>query len=105
MEWEEYCRRTQDTAVYPEETKLEYLSLGLANEAGEVAGLVKKRLRGDFDKSTIDFYAKISKELGDVAWYLAQLSFHYDRLILEKNLAKLADRKVRGVLKGSGDDR
>lgn len=105
MDWNEYCKKTQDTAVYPESNRLEYLALGLANEAGEVAGVVKKKLRGDFDKDMPTFWVKFDKELGDVAWYLGQLSYHYCQMVLEHNLAKLLGRKERGTLKGSGDDR
>lgn len=105
MEWQEYCEMTEQTAVYPQENRLEYLALGLANEAGEVAGLVKKKLRGDYSADRAEFYQKLSKELGDVAWYLGQLSYHYAQNILSQNLDKLLDRKKRGVLKGSGDDR
>ena len=101
----EYCERTGDTAVYPPEHRLEYLSLKLAGESGEVADLVGKRLRGDYDDNPAAFYEKLYKELGDVAWYLGQLSWHFAPEVLERNLEKLADRKRRGVLKGSGSDR
>ena len=48
---------------------LEYCVLGLVNEAGEVAGVVKKWLRGDYDEATMR--EKMGKELGDVLWYVA----------------------------------
>lgn len=48
---------------------LEYCVLGLVNEAGEVAGVVKKWLRGDYDEATMR--DKMLSELGDVLWYVA----------------------------------
>lgn len=103
MDWKEYEKATQSTAVYPEHNKLPYLLMGLGNEAGEVQGVYKKYLRGDFDYATL--LQKLEKELGDVAWYLAQLTHHYAPEALEKNITKLQGRKERGTLKGNGDDR
>jgi len=83
---------------------LNYYFLGLAEEAGEVAGLRKRFLR---DEGNID-YDKITKELGDVLWYLAMIARKYNiplDLIASKNIDKLRDRKERGVIKGKGDDR
>ena len=45
--FDDYQERAKSTAVYPSERALEYLSLGLASEAGEVASLVSKWVRGD----------------------------------------------------------
>ena len=47
MQASEYQEKTKLFAVYPELQSLEYLGLGLASEAGEVAGKIKKWLRGD----------------------------------------------------------
>jgi len=50
----------------------------------------------------------ISKELGDVLWYLAQLAtelgLDLDN-IAQNNLDKLLSRQERGQLHGSGDNR
>jgi len=82
--------------------------LGLSGEAGEVTEIVKKILRnkhGEFDSKDEE---KIRKELGDVLWYLSALATHFcidlESLAME-NIAKLQDRKDRGVIKGSGDNR
>lgn len=84
---------------------LTYCVLGLTNEAGEVAGKLKKRLRGDSKAGTAEGMAA---ELGDVLWYLAvcadRLGFTLDEIAVT-NIAKLADRAERGVLQGDGDRR
>lgn len=50
----------------------------------------------------------IAKELGDVLWYLSVICSYLDlsfQDIAENNIAKLLDRKARGVIKSSGDNR
>jgi NTP pyrophosphatase (non-canonical NTP hydrolase) len=109
MDFKEYQAKTIEFAFYPEDQAIQYLTLGLASEAGEVAGVVKKEIR---DNPTItysaDFEQKMSKELGDCMWYVAQLchwlELDFDK-ILEGNIDKLSLRKERGTLKGDGDDR
>lgn len=105
-EFDDYQFKTHETAVYPEENAIEYLTLGLVNEAGEVAGVVKKFLRGDYTELERD--EKLYKELGDVMWYLSELHNCLNIMMsitAAENINKLADRKERGVLKGDGDVR
>jgi NTP pyrophosphatase (non-canonical NTP hydrolase) len=104
--FDDYQDRTPATAVYPKEKAIEYLALGLASEAGEVAGVVKKFIRGDTTQH--DFELKILDELGDTLWYLSQLHNELDyrmNVTAEENIKKLRDRQQRDTLKGSGDDR
>jgi len=109
MNFNEYSQAAELTAVYPKEKELEYLTLGLVNEAGEVAGKVKKYLRGDYDL-TPETRKIISDELGDVCWYLSRLavvmrgSDGYET-IHEENVDKLLSRMERGVIRGDGDER
>ncbi|MDB5184939.1 MAG: MazG nucleotide pyrophosphohydrolase [Candidatus Saccharibacteria bacterium] len=88
--------------------ELVHLVLGLVGEAGEIAEKFKKWVRDlDSDESRID-RADITKELGDVLWYVAVLADYLDINlddVATKNIAKLADRQKRGAIKGSGDDR
>ena len=98
-----------DTAIFPKEKALEYLTLGLTGEAGEIANKVKKFIRDGASKE--EYLAKrieIGYEIGDVMWYCAVLAEELDMNlghIMEKNLEKLADRHKRGKISGSGDNR
>lgn len=104
-----YQQATAQTAKYPPQMALIYLSLGIASEAGEVAGKMKKWIRdGDSKMTREEWVQAMSSEIGDVLWYAARLA---DELglslsqIAEDNMDKLLDRKARGVIGGSGDNR
>jgi NTP pyrophosphatase (non-canonical NTP hydrolase) len=109
MHLSDYQARSRATAVYPDAgDNLLYPTLGLCGEAGEVAEKVKKMVRDDGGVLSGERRAAISKELGDVLWYLAQLATEADldlAEIADANLAKLLSRQERGRLTGSGDDR
>lgn len=102
-EFDVYQDFTDTTAVYPPEKGLEYTALGLASEAGEFAGKVKKAIRdGSWDLDAM------AAELGDVLWYVARAAAELDLHlsdIAQENVEKLKSRMERGKLKGSGDDR
>jgi NTP pyrophosphatase (non-canonical NTP hydrolase) len=108
MDLSEYQRQSRRTAEYPREAWLAYPALGLAGEAGEVAEHAKKAIRDDGGKVSDERRVAMSKELGDVLWYVAQLAtelgLDLDE-IAKQNLEKLFSRQARGVLSGSGDDR
>lgn len=82
--------------------------MGLSEEAGEVAGKFAKAVRDSNGFISPERKTEIEKELGDVLWFLAEvctvLGTDFES-IAEKNLAKLASRKQRGVIHGSGDNR
>jgi len=109
MDLNDYQYKARKTALYPNAgDNLIYPTLGLAGEAGEVADKVKKVLRdhnGVFDDST---KIAIMLELGDVLWYIAQLSselgFDLDQ-VANENLKKLSSRFNRGKISGEGDFR
>ena len=85
-----------------------YPTLGLVNEAGEVAGKIKKIFR---DKDGVISEADgeaLKSELGDVLWYLTQICTELDLSLEEvasQNITKLFDRLERGVISGEGDVR
>ncbi|MEK7647901.1 MAG: nucleoside triphosphate pyrophosphohydrolase family protein [Patescibacteria group bacterium] len=109
MTFQEYQEKSKLTAMYPAfGAGYVYPALGLASEAGEVAGKIKKIIR-DFN-GVVDAERKeqLRAELGDVLWYTAQLALQLDLSlddIAEANIAKLLSRKDRGVIQGSGDAR
>ena len=96
------------TAIYPRHLETIYPALGLAGEAGEVAGKVKKIFRDDGGSLTISRAAELRKEIGDTLWYIAALANDLGMCldeIAQENIDKLSDRKERGTLKGDGDNR
>lgn len=100
----EYQDATDQLVVYKPDNAFSYCLLGLCSEAGEVASKAKKYLRGD---SRLDRDGMID-ELGDVLWYIAQLSGLLScdlSTIATRNIEKLNDRKMRNVIKGDGDAR
>jgi NTP pyrophosphatase (non-canonical NTP hydrolase) len=85
-----------------------YPALGLAEEAGEVAGKFAKSVRDDCGKISEEKRLAIKKELGDVCWFIAELSTLLGldlEDVMQSNIDKLTDRKQRNVIRGSGDDR
>jgi NTP pyrophosphatase (non-canonical NTP hydrolase) len=100
-----YQEQAKTTAIFPPERALEYLTLGLVGEAGEVANKIKKVIR---DKKIFRSEVEIASEIGDVLWYCAMLADYLDTnlgKIMEDNIDKLQSRKSRGTLGGSGDRR
>ena len=85
-----------------------YYVLGISGEAGELTEKIKKFFRDKDGKVDTPFIDDITKEMGDVLWYMARLAdqFHIDfDDIAKTNIEKLASRKERGKLHGEGDDR
>ncbi len=134
MNFTEYQRRAVQTAIYPPDSKVNYTSLGIVGEIGEVAekvldlddvyaerkvlqmakhggklaNQVKKIIRDDDKTITPERQAAIRKEIGGVLWYLAALCYDLDISlddVATENLEVLADRAERGVIQGDGDDR
>jgi len=102
--FEEYQLAASETAIYSDSLKVMYPAMGLAGEVGEVLNKVKKHYRDGTELDT----EGLTKELGDVLWYLAALATDLD-IDLEDaaggNLTKLQSRMERGVIGGSGDYR
>lgn len=102
----EYQKKAHEFAKYGEDTM--YPVLGLAEEAGEVAGKYAKLIRDDNGKMTEERFDAIVKELGDVCWMVAEICTNMDMAledVMYFNIKKLTDRKARNVINGSGDNR
>ncbi len=101
MNFEEYQSEASQTAHYPRRmSNLEYPTLGLAGEAGEVANIVKKIQRDNAGVINDEIRIKLKDELGDVLWYISACA---DELgltlteIAEYNVNKLAKRHNRAA--------
>ena len=119
----EYSKEAEKTAFYPKiGEKLVYPTFGLIGESGE---LLEKVLNIVFKASKVSEGVKkvfrdkegvlgkgdtilIAKELGDILWYMSELSkllgYSLGKIAV-MNLCKLKSREIRGTLKGNGDDR
>ena len=103
-----YQQVAKQTAIYPREQAIIYPTLGLTGEAGEVANKVKKIIRDDGSKINEGLVQEISAEIGDCLWYISVLADDIGiKLsdIANANLIKLANRKEKGTIHGSGDTR
>ena len=95
------------TTLNPELDKKDILIngvMGLCGESGEVIDIVKKHLAQghELDKE------KIIKELGDVAWYMAEIATVLDvelEDVLVQNIEKLKKRYPEGFSKEKSIDR
>lgn len=109
MDFHEYQKKSRETAIYPNAgANFIYPTLGLVGEAGEVAEKIKKIIRDHGGVLKDEHKEEIKKELGDVLWYVAQISTELDLSLHDvafANLEKLLSRKDRGTLGGSGDNR
>jgi NTP pyrophosphatase (non-canonical NTP hydrolase) len=99
MKFDEYQSEASQTALYPRRmNNLEYPTLGLTGEAGEVANIVKKIQRDHGGVVNDEIKAKLLDELGDVLWYISACA---DELgltlneVAEYNVQKLAKRHNR----------
>ncbi len=93
-EYQKLAMRTLNPALSEKEVLLNGV-MGLCGESGEAIDLVKKwMMQGhELDK------AHLAKELGDVAWYLAETAtaIGYDlETILQNNIDKLKVRYPEG---------
>ncbi len=109
MHFNEYQTKAKETALYPSVgSNLIYPTLGLAGEAGEFANKVKKIDRDAAGTLSEETRHALLEELGDVLWYMSQLSTELSvdlEQIAILNLEKLASRRERNTLHGSGDHR
>jgi len=109
MDFNEYQQKSRKTAGYPAiGHTIIYPTLGLVNEAGEVAGKIKKVFRDKEGEINDETRAALKAELGDVLWYIAQVCTELDLSLDEVaayNIDKLYGRLERGTIRGDGDNR
>jgi NTP pyrophosphatase (non-canonical NTP hydrolase) len=109
MDFSEYQSKSRKTARYPAiGHPVIYPALGLVNEAGEVAGKIKKVFRDKDGQISEETREALKAELGDVLWYIAQVATELNLSlddIAQHNIAKLYDRLERGKIQGDGDNR
>lgn len=108
MTFDEYGKKALSTADYNKSWKIIYPALKLSGEAGEVSEKVGKVLRDEHGLFSEEKRKELIKELGDVLWYITALAHDigYDlESVALTNIKKLSDRKARGVIHGSGDNR
>ena len=89
------------TTLNKEMTKKDMLIngvMGLCGESGEAIDIVKKHLAQGHELDR----EKLIKELGDIAWYLAEMATVLDielEEVLERNIEKLKKRYPEGFEK------
>ena len=93
-EYQQQAMHTLNPALSKQDVLMDS-ALGLCGESGEVADLLKKHLMQGhpFDRQ------EFAKELGDVAWYLAEAATALDmdlETIFQMNLEKLKKRYPEG---------
>ncbi len=122
LSFEAYQTGAKKTAIYNKDARVMYPALGLAGEVGELgekvlqmavcagkcANQVKKIIRDDDCECDTPRKHAIGKEIGGILWYCAAVASDIGLSladIAQENLDILADRKKRGVIQGSGDNR
>lgn len=127
MTLNEYQEKAMTTCM-PSCDNWSYMFLNLVGEVGEFAGKIAKGIRkrkcqiGNFagdpnilipsaiggDCMSPEEKSEVRKELGDILWQLSGvckiMGWSLEE-VAQENLDKLASRKERGVIDGSGDNR
>lgn len=97
ISFKEYQEQAQRTARKDMdlEKRLAVAGLGINGESGEVAELIKKHI-GHGHELDVN---KVGKELGDVLWYIQEISWIIGyplELVAKDNIAKLKSRYPEG---------
>lgn len=109
MTFKEYQDETEKHAIYPGKGhNFLYPLVGIMGEAGEIAEKIKKIWRDKENIISAEDRLEITKEIGDVLWYLSQLSTELGiefNEVAETNIKKIQSRLERQQINGSGDNR
>ncbi len=107
--YKDYQRQSRKTWSYVSvEGPIAYPTLGLLNEAGELAGKIKKIYRDKKGIVSKEDKEALKGELGDILWYFTQICTELDLTleeVAEGNLDKLLSRLKRNKIQGEGDNR
>jgi NTP pyrophosphatase (non-canonical NTP hydrolase) len=109
QDFQAYQQASRKTwGVISMDSPIVYPTLGLTNEAGEVAGKIKKIFRDKGGTISAEDREALKYELGDVLWYLTQICTELGLTLQEvasANVEKLYSRLERGQIHGEGDKR
>ena len=107
MEIDDYVEKAMETCL-PSAFNMPYAMSLIASEAGELNGWWSKAIRDNAGAVEGKHAEMMDKEAADILWGLALYAKLREKTLSELaqgNLDKLASRKERGVIGGSGDDR
>lgn len=107
LTFSEYQQKAERTAL-PSSMNLTYLLGGLAVEGAEALDKYIKAVRDNNGEVDEELKKAILKEVGDTLWFAALIYTYFEtdfEIAGIENLNKLYDRKRRGVIGGSGDNR
>ena len=106
------------TTCLPTSENFSYMGLNLVGEVGEFSSKIAKAIRKgkvvilnnqlDTTGMSADEIIDLKKEAGDILWQLSGLCTVMGwslEDVAQQNLDKLAERKQRNVIDGSGDNR
>jgi len=113
MEFDEYQKKAAKYDLFEVSSDLKEVGfiekvLGLTGEAGETADKIKKILRDKDGMVSDKDRESVTKELGDVLWYVAAIARYLGvdlSEVAEGNINKLESRYQRNKLHGAGDER
>jgi len=113
MNFNEYQKKIEVTDRSGDAQKLlghpiNYYMYGMVGEIGEVFEKTKKLFRDHKGIPSEDFKTEITKEVGDVLWYLTRYCSFFDITlddVASTNIDKLMKRLKEGKIHGSGDNR
>lgn len=104
----EYIANFSEEKVYPKSQYLPIRIFEIAAESSKLAGVLKKAIRDNDGYMSDASTEKVKFSLYRLLWLMDSLCRWYGvsrASVMGKNLDKLSDRKRRGVLQGSGDNR
>lgn len=118
MDLNEYQTKAMTTCL-PTSENISYMDLNLVGEVGELNSKIAKHIRKGklmiernrlvtLEGFTQEDREELQKEAGDILWQLSGLCSVMGwslEDVAQQNLDKLASRKERNVIDGSGDNR